>query len=691
MAEPPAAAGMRDWNGKMVPCGAVYTALTTKWRGQSGIGPKQAAVLDFFNETAVLKENGQTTMGGGAAPAITRELNVITELRLKAEDQSKPPVCVAKYGQINPTRIMKHVLQCPLVSDAEKVALCTGRAGKEPADWLADYRERERKALEEAAPQAALTEAEVQTLTTAEKNARKRQQTLDERVVHKLTALQITAIHCALCTFFFVCRLPFLNIEHWAFIAFVKALNPAYVQHLFKRKSLSETWLGTLRNETEEKVDAYMDRTMGKKTAIVDGFKDRRGRHVMNISNAKVGFAAYCKTSWFGRRQHSGATYANEISIVVGDGDEHIACCADNTSSNTSMQNGLFGILSKKYDWFFLGCCVHCMDLLSEDVAKLPEIAAVIADFKLVSRIVLRFSLITETFLHLQNMRHKSDSSASMLMIKTFPDTRFAYAFFIIYAPLVNWSVLQSLVDSAEYKLLKTSAKPNRRALLRKFENIVGDPSKKASGVAAVAVMRPISAGLHYLEGDDVETSHVLPVYALLHQCSQSPGNDVTEVFSSETIAAVTGLFKERWNGTGRKVGIRNHLHCLAFKLDIHLRFMIVHAFKNGTELLAAIDGSFGLDAVMGAIKTYSRKNESVEALLLAEYEAFTAKTGVWSLKWKSAEMLVKTKLPKELAKISEETKENSVTCLIELLKCKDILLARTMFKGMSEDPSVPH
>ena len=58
MAEPPAAAGMRDWNGKMVPCGAVYTALTAKWRGQSGIGPKQAAVLGFFNETAVLKGDG---------------------------------------------------------------------------------------------------------------------------------------------------------------------------------------------------------------------------------------------------------------------------------------------------------------------------------------------------------------------------------------------------------------------------------------------------------------------------------------------------------------------------------------------------------------------------------------------------------------------------------------------------------
>ena len=37
----------------------------------------------------------------------------------------------------------------------------------------------------------------------------------------------------------------------------------------------------------------------------------------------QVGFAAYCKTCWFWRRQHSGATYASEITIVVGDGDEH--------------------------------------------------------------------------------------------------------------------------------------------------------------------------------------------------------------------------------------------------------------------------------------------------------------------------------------------------------------------------------
>ena len=214
----------------------------------------------------------------------------------------------------------------------------------------------------------------------------------------KLTAAQIMAIHYALCTFFFICRVPFVCIEHWAFIAFVRALNPAYVAHMFKRKALSTTWLRKLRADTEEKTEAHMDRTIGRKTIIVDGFKDRCGRHVMNISSAKVGFASYVRTAWFGRKQHSGKTYGDEIKSVVGAGDEYIACCADNTSSNTSMQNGLFGQLDGDFDWFFLGCCVHGMDLLSEDVAKLPEIAEVIVDMTFVTRIVLRFSILTETF-----------------------------------------------------------------------------------------------------------------------------------------------------------------------------------------------------------------------------------------------------------------------------------------------------
>ena len=65
---------------------------------------------------------------------------------------------------------------------------------------------------------------------------------------------------------------------------------------------------------------------------------------------------------------------------------------------------------------------------------------------------------------------------------------------------------------------------------------------------------------------------------------------DVKDAFEAETISAMTSLLKDRWNGAGRKVGIRNDLHCLAWKLDLHVRSIITHGFSNGPELVTAID-----------------------------------------------------------------------------------------------------
>ena len=156
-AAPAVPAEHRDWQGTMVPP-EVHGALSKKWRGQPGIVARQAAVLDFFVETATLKNISQATMAGGALPTITREANVVTEFRLKGEDQAKPPVCFAKYGQINPTRMLKHVLNSTVVSDDDKVVLCTGRSAAETKAWLSAYNERVRKALKEAGPREAVTQ-----------------------------------------------------------------------------------------------------------------------------------------------------------------------------------------------------------------------------------------------------------------------------------------------------------------------------------------------------------------------------------------------------------------------------------------------------------------------------------------------------------------------------------------------------
>ena len=127
----------------------------------------------------------------------------------------------------------------------------------------------------------------------------------------------------------------------------------------------------------------------------------------MNISLAKVGVAAYASTAWFGKRSHSGEVYAEEVKRLVGKGDKQIAACADNTSSNTSMQKGLFGKLAELFSWFFIGCCVHAMDLLSEDIAKIPEIASVISDCKFIVLFVIRYSMLHETFMDSQAARRK--------------------------------------------------------------------------------------------------------------------------------------------------------------------------------------------------------------------------------------------------------------------------------------------
>ena len=121
-----AAAEPNVWRGKKAPPD-VFVALTTRWREQSGIAKKQAEVLGlFFDETAVLRGDDQrelTEGGGNSEPAqLSCKGNVATEFRIKGDDTRKVWV-VAKYGQINPTRMIKYVLTSKVVSDDAKIGL----------------------------------------------------------------------------------------------------------------------------------------------------------------------------------------------------------------------------------------------------------------------------------------------------------------------------------------------------------------------------------------------------------------------------------------------------------------------------------------------------------------------------------------------------------------------------------------
>ena len=250
-------------------------ALEAKYRGQSNLGEKALCVLGFFNEKAFLKATVRKF--GDTAPHdplnLTAKANVATVLSLKA-DPSKKWTC--GYGTILSTRFLEHVLKCEKISDDDKLALCA-KMGKSGAaqKWKEGYDDRH-KIASSSSPAKKLSAAELEALTPAERNARKRQQSLSERTVQALSAAQIEAIHFALCTFFFICHIPFSVIENWAFVAFVSALSPAYAPKLFKRIALSTNWLGKLYDETQEKIESKLHIAMGKQTVIIDGFKDVR-------------------------------------------------------------------------------------------------------------------------------------------------------------------------------------------------------------------------------------------------------------------------------------------------------------------------------------------------------------------------------------------------------------------------------
>ena len=291
---------------------SVKHALEARFRGQTGMGKRADELLAFWEDEPQLVQTQMTmqeAQAGFSPSRMSCDRNVATRLVLKGDSSvSRGPY---KYGKINTSKLLQPILISEKIPDEKKYTLCKNAASVDAKNWMKEYeRQKHQKIADATTGAASEAAAELAALTKAEQAAQKRQQTLDSRVWMVLSDAQVAALHFLVAQFFFICRIPFAVIEHWAFIALVAGLCPAYAASLFKRICLSTTWLSKLYDETEEKTETKLNSLPGKNTVIVDGFKDRRKRHVMNIALAKVGFASYATTAWFGRRVHSGATYA---------------------------------------------------------------------------------------------------------------------------------------------------------------------------------------------------------------------------------------------------------------------------------------------------------------------------------------------------------------------------------------------
>ena len=142
----------------------------------------------------------------------------------------------------------------------------------------------------------------------------------------------------------------------------------------------------------------------GKETIGIDGHKDGKRRHVETITRMTCGVSAFEDAYHMGTERSTGENLAKILRPLISH-SKVIAVVADNTGNNTGTKTGLFASLQYGMPWLIcLGCCVHVLDLLVEDLAKLPKLAATGAD----AHFLVTFTKSRSTASYLRNSsKHK--------------------------------------------------------------------------------------------------------------------------------------------------------------------------------------------------------------------------------------------------------------------------------------------
>ena len=242
----------------------------------------------------------------------------------------------------------------------------------------------------------------------------------------------------------------------------------------------------------------------------------------------------------------------------------------DNTGNNVTAFEALAAISSLAH-LFYLGCFIHVLDLLLEDVAKVKPLAELSKEAHFVITFIKRHSILYEEFLIAKkNNKIRSD-------LHLYPQTRFAYLYLMLLSLHKTFAAVRVVLDSPVYALCKEhtrkrGGKEGKDALAKfnLFEQIVDTRTFKTKLEVGAAVLQPLSMALHYLEGDSVPLSHVVPIYQGIFDFVQSLEDDlsISQLLESSDCERIVELVKERWQGTARKKGLQADVHALAFVLD---------------------------------------------------------------------------------------------------------------------------
>jgi hypothetical protein len=396
------------------------------------------------------------------------------------------------------------------------------------------------------------------------------------------------------------------------------------------------------------------------------------------------GVCAYRTTQYCKKNEHTGQYHSRLVQNEIGDGSLYQAIVADNTSNMKKM----FVLLAAIYLFlFFVGCCVHVLDLLVEDVAKIVEIAEVVNDYHFMVGFLKRHSLLYEAFMESQKDKF---GAGQFKTLRQFPLTRFAYAYLMLQLVIRNWSLVRDVSALPEYnivfmKALKGKNKAKVTAEFTRFKDLCGTNRTRELGDAVCSILMPLTMILHFMEGDKVPPSFLIPLYSLYYMFVCHLPSAISDALEDETITDIKAVVKARWLGGNGIVGLRADLHCLVFVLDPYAR-AVVKALLGDKEL-ANIDKTFSESNVLGAVKNYVGGVIGQHyAQLVSEYNRYVARSGQYKDKLAGVEALVKLRLTDVLlAGIDEERKKSPVlTVLYALQRLHLVGSAVDFYKGLT-------
>lgn len=350
----------------------------------------------------------------------------------------------------------------------------------------------------------------------------------------------------------------------------IKALRPAFEKMMPQsgRKWLAGEGICELYTESEISADAALESVPGKVTIGVDGHKDGRHRSVLTISFLKQTISTFKEAFYPKTNRQTGSFMAGVLKEhILANEKDIIAVVADNTGNMQAM----FEELEPLFPFiFFVGCCVHVLDLIIEDICKIREIADILNDIRFLVTFVKGHDVLHEEFLRLQSI-HKLSCA-----LKVFPHTRFAYAYQMAHTVIENSLVFAVLLKTAIFKAsCATQSKRGKdgqtsAAEHARFKSLINDEKFNDRVLAVHELLECFSQVLHYVEGDSAPPSHVLPLYQSLFDYVNAVPDVIKNVLDKETLEKVVGVVEDRWIGIkgSRKVPLKCDILLASFALD---------------------------------------------------------------------------------------------------------------------------